>query len=115
MRTAGDGKYLLAADAGSNQVLVLRIGADGSLTPVTGSPFSSLGVEPDSIAVNDGLVYVSNTGAGGTNYTGFTLSPDGRLHPIPGSTVTLPEIRPRRRPTRRRQHEAGRDAGPTPP
>lgn len=49
------------------------------------------GVEPDSIAVNHGLVYVSNTGAGGTNYTGFTLGWDGRLHPITGSTATLPD------------------------
>jgi 6-phosphogluconolactonase (cycloisomerase 2 family) len=91
IRTADDGRYLLAADAGSNQISVLRIGADGSLTPVPGSPFASGGVEPDSIAVNNGLVYVSDTGAGGTNYTGFTLSPAGQLHPIPGSTVTLPD------------------------
>ena len=91
IRTADDGRYLLAVDAGSNQISVLRIGADGSLTPVPGSPFASGGVEPDSIAVNNGLVYVSNTGAGGTNYTGFTLSPGGQLHPIPGSTVTLPD------------------------
>lgn len=91
IRTADDGQYLLAVDAGSNQISVLRIGADGSLTPVSGSPFASGGVEPDSIAVNNGLVYVSNTGAGGTNYTGFTLSPGGQLHPIPGATVTLPD------------------------
>ena len=91
IRTADDGRYLLAVDAGSNQISVLRIGADGSLTPVPGSPFASGGVEPDSIAVSNGLVYVSNTGAGGTNYTGFTLSPAGQLHPIPGSTVTLPD------------------------
>ena len=91
IRTADHGQYLLAADAGSNQISVLRIGADGSLAPVPGSPFSSGGVEPDSIAVNDGLVYVSNTGTAGTNYTGFTLSPGGQLHPIPGSTVTLPD------------------------
>ena len=91
IRTADDGQYLLAADAGSNQISVLRIGADGSLTPVSGSPFASGGVEPDSIAVNNGLVYVSNTGDGGTNYTGFTLSPEGQLHPIPGSTVRLPD------------------------
>ena len=91
IRTADDGQYLLAVDAGSNQISVLRIGADGSLTPVPGSPFASGGVEPDSIAVNNGLVYVSNTGAGGTNYTGFTLSPGGQPHPIPGSTVKLPD------------------------
>jgi len=89
-QTADHGRYLLAVDAGSNQISVLRIRHDGSLTPVPGSPFASGGVEPDSIAVNHGLVYVSNTGAGGSNYTGFTFSWDGRLHPIPGSTVTLP-------------------------
>jgi 6-phosphogluconolactonase (cycloisomerase 2 family) len=91
IRTADHGQYLLAADAGSNQISVLRVGPDGSLTPVPGSPFASGGVEPDSIAVNRGLVYASNTGAGGSNYTGFTLSPDGQLHPIPGSTVTQPD------------------------
>ncbi|HUA07416.1 MAG TPA: beta-propeller fold lactonase family protein [Solirubrobacteraceae bacterium] len=90
IQTADDGRYLLAVDAGSNQISVLRIGWDGSLTPVPGSPFASGGLEPDSIAVNQGLVYVSNTGAGGTNYTGFILSASGRLYPIPGSTVTLP-------------------------
>jgi 6-phosphogluconolactonase len=90
IRSADHGRYLLAADAGSNQISVLRINRDGSLTPVPGSPFASGGVEPDSIAVNHGLVYVSNTGTGGTNYTGFTLSHDGQLEPIAGSTVTLP-------------------------
>ena len=91
IQTADHGRYLLAVDAGSNQISVLRIDQDGSLTPVAGSPFASRGVEPDSIAVNHGLVYVSNTGAGGTNYTGFTLGWDGQLHPITGSTATLPD------------------------
>jgi len=91
IQTTDDGRYLLAVDAGSNQISVLRIGFDGSLTPVPGSPFSSDGTEPNSIAVNDGLVYVSNTGAGGSNYTGFTLTAGGRLNPIPRSTVTLPD------------------------
>jgi 6-phosphogluconolactonase len=69
IQTTDNGRYLLAADAGSNQISVLRIGADGSLTPAAGSHFASGGAEPDSIAVNHGLVYVSNAGAGGTNYT----------------------------------------------
>jgi 6-phosphogluconolactonase len=90
IQTTDHGRYLLAVDAGSNQISVLRIGHDGSLTPVTGSPFASGGAEPDSIAVNNGLVYVSNTGTGATNYTGFTLTPGGQLHAIAGSTVTLP-------------------------
>jgi 6-phosphogluconolactonase len=91
IQTAGDGRYVLAVDAGSSQISVLRIGPNGALTPVAGSPFDSGGVEPDSIAVNHGLVYVSNTGQGGSNYTGFTLGAGGQLRPIPDSTVALPD------------------------
>ena len=74
VKFADNGRYLLAVDAGSNQISVLRVGWDGSLTPTTGSPFSSGGVEPNSIAVHDGLVYVSNLGSAtaAPNYTGFT-------------------------------------------
>jgi hypothetical protein len=86
-----DGRFVLAVDAGSNQISVLQIGWNGSLTPVPGSPFSSKGIEPDSITVNEGLVYVANTGAGGSNYTGFTLTPWGQLIPLAGSTIPLPE------------------------
>jgi len=32
---------------------------------------------------------VANSGDGGGNYTGLRLGLDGRLFPIPGSTVTL--------------------------
>ncbi|MCL2418703.1 MAG: hypothetical protein FWD04_05390, partial [Conexibacteraceae bacterium] len=91
IQTTDHGRFVLAVDAGSNQISVERVGASGSLTPVPGSPFSSDGVEPDSIAVNHGLVYVSNTGAGGSNYTGFRLNDEGQLTPIPGSTVPLPD------------------------
>jgi len=38
-----------------------------------------------------GLVYVANTGTGGSNYTGFRLHFDGSLTPIPGSTYTVPD------------------------
>jgi 6-phosphogluconolactonase (cycloisomerase 2 family) len=87
-----NGRYALAVDAGSNQISVLRVNGDGSLTPVAGSPFASGGVEPNSIAVHGGLVYVSNlvSATVAPNYTGFFLTPWGRLQPIPNSTVTLP-------------------------
>ena len=88
VKFADDGRYLLAVDAGSDQISVLSVGRDGSLTPVTGSPFSSGGVEPNSIAVHGDLVYVSNIGS--PNYTGFILTRWGQLEPIPGSTVSLP-------------------------
>jgi hypothetical protein len=91
---AAHGRYLLAVDAGSNQISVLRVGYHGSLTPVAGSPFASGGVEPNSIAVHRGLVYVSNLGSAATGalptYAGFYLTPSGRLLPIPDSTVALP-------------------------
>jgi len=94
-----DGRYLLAVDAGSNQISVLRIRANGDLTPVAGGPVSSGGFKPVSIAIDpvqgvlhgSDLVYVANAGAGGSNYTGFALQPDGALRPLTGSTVALPD------------------------
>ena len=86
-----DGRYLLAVDAGSNQISVLRITAGGVPVPV-GQPVSSGGIKPVSVAVSRaGLVYVANSGAGGSGYSGFRLHVDGSLTPIPGSTVTVPD------------------------
>ena len=89
-----DGRYLLAVDAGSNQVSVLRIKPDESLQSAEGSPVGSNGVDPVSIAVSGGLVYVANGGPGAnpgdTNYTGSTLNPGGHLSALPDSTYVLP-------------------------
>ena len=94
LQLSADGRYLLAVDAGSNQISVLRIKPDGSLQPAQGSPVASNGVDPVSIAVSGGLVYVANQGPGtspgDTNYTGFTLNAGGHLDALPGSTVPLP-------------------------
>jgi 6-phosphogluconolactonase (cycloisomerase 2 family) len=91
LQLSGDGRFLIAADAGSNQISVLKIGAHGSLQPVPGSPFASGGKVPVSIAVHDKLVYVANEGDGtdGSNYTGFTLDGSGKLSPLDGSTIPL--------------------------
>jgi 6-phosphogluconolactonase len=86
-----DGRYLLAVDAGSNQISVLRVTSRGVPVPV-GRPVSSGGVQPVSIAISrSGLVYVANSGAGGSGYAGFRLGFGGALTPIPGSTVTVPD------------------------
>jgi len=66
---------VIAVDAGSNQISVLRILGDGSLSLVPSGIVSSGGIRPDSIAVHGGLVYVANSGNGGSNYTGFQLRP----------------------------------------
>src|SRR3954452_1309405 len=47
-----DGHWVLAVDAGSNQISVLAVGSDGSLSLAPGSPVSSGGIEPVSIAVH---------------------------------------------------------------
>jgi 6-phosphogluconolactonase len=92
LQVTSDGRYLLAVDAGSNQISALRVRPDGTLSPVHGGVVSSGGIEPVSVAVHGGLVYVANEGNGtsGSNYAGFTLNSGGRLTPLPGSTFALP-------------------------
>ena len=61
--TTRDGRYLLAVDAGSNQISVLRVTA-GGVPVLVGQPVSSGGIKPVSVAVSpSGLVYVANSGA----------------------------------------------------
>ena len=91
LQISPDGRFLIAADAGSNQISVLRIKHDGSLGLVRGGVISSGGALPVSIAIHDDLVYVANAGNGGSNYTGFRLRYSGRLKPIAGSAVALPD------------------------
>jgi 6-phosphogluconolactonase len=88
IQVSSDGRFLLAVDAGSNQVSVLRIEPDGALQ--LSGVVSSDGPTPVSIAVHDNLVYVANAGAVGPNYTGFTLNLFGQLQPLANSTVSLP-------------------------
>jgi 6-phosphogluconolactonase len=89
LQVSPDGRFLIAADAGSNQVSVLRIRGNGSLKLVHSGVVPSGGVLPVSIAIHGDLVYVANSGNGGSNYTGFRLRPNGRLQPIAGSAVAL--------------------------
>jgi len=91
IQVTSDGRYLLAVDAGSNQVSVLRITDDG-VPVLVGQPVPSGGARPVSVAVSwTGLVYVANQGPGGSGYSGFRLHFDGSLTPVPGSTVTVPD------------------------
>jgi 6-phosphogluconolactonase len=89
IQLSSDGRYLLAVDAKSNQISVLRLGYSG-VAQLVGSPVSSGGSEPLSIAISGNLVYVTNAGASEPNVSGFLLAPNGTLHPLAGSTVSLP-------------------------
>lgn len=82
-----DGETLLAVNAGSDEVSVFRVNANGlSLA----DKVSSGGVRPISIAVHEDWVYVLNAGGSGIgNITGFVLTSRDTLKPIPGSTRPL--------------------------
>jgi 6-phosphogluconolactonase len=87
LQTSGDGRYLIAVDAGSDQISVLRVERDGSLRLVRHGLVSSGGDQPVSVAISGDLVYVANAGSGGLG--GFVLSRHGHLRPLAGSTVDL--------------------------
>jgi hypothetical protein len=77
IQVTSDGRYLLAVDAGSNQISVLRVTANG-VPVLVGQPVFSGGNKPVSVAVSPfGLVYVANQGNGGSGYSGFRLHRDG--------------------------------------
>lgn len=87
------GNHVLAVNPGSNSIAVFNIGEGGALTSVAGSPFPSGGVTPLSIGVSGDIVYVANqavdfvTPNRRPNITGFHISNDGQLMPIPNSTI----------------------------
>ena len=92
-----DQTLLFAVNPGSNTIAVQRIAADGSLTPVPGSPFPSGGLAPTTVGLSGNRLFVANLGGNGSlpNYTAFTVASNGALTPIPGSTVTVaPGARP---------------------
>lgn len=86
-----DHKYLFVVNAGSDDVSVFQITAQG-LTQTARA--SSGGRLPVSVTERAGLVYVLNRGSqvndpNGDNISGLRLGPDGSLTPIPGSTMQL--------------------------
>ncbi len=86
-----DNEYLMAVNAGSNTISVMQINSDMSLELVDTE--DSFGVGPNSLAYNDGIVYVTNIDADGEfagepdqegSIYGYTFE-GGDLTPISGS------------------------------
>jgi 6-phosphogluconolactonase (cycloisomerase 2 family) len=92
-----DNKFLFTVNQGSNTIAVFKIKPDGGLTSVKGSPFPSGGNGPVSLGLSGDRLYVVNQNenspapstTGNPNYTVFQVDPNGRLTPIPNSTIDL--------------------------
>jgi 6-phosphogluconolactonase (cycloisomerase 2 family) len=89
-----DKTLLFAVNGGSDSISVFRIGENGALATVTGSPFPSGGSQPGSLGLSgDTLVVVNmdenpmHPGDFLPNYTSFQVSPHGALKPIKNSTI----------------------------
>jgi 6-phosphogluconolactonase len=80
---AGDGAWLLVANAGSDDVTLFAVDEDG-LTLADRAP--SGGTAPTSVAVHGALVYVLNNGS--ASVSGFRIE-ERRLRPLPESTRSL--------------------------
>lgn len=78
-----DRTLLFAVNPGSDDISVMLIKEDGSLELI-GAPVSSRGIEPASLALGGGLLYVANKGDAITppNYAGFRVGVDGVLQRI---------------------------------
>jgi 6-phosphogluconolactonase len=80
---SGDGRWLLVANAGSDDVSLFAVESGGLRLA---DRAASGGSGPTSVAIHDDLVYVLNNGS--ASIDGFRVS-DGKLTPIEGSSRPL--------------------------
>jgi 6-phosphogluconolactonase (cycloisomerase 2 family) len=91
-----DGHFLFAVNQGSDSIAVFHIRDNGTLKHV--GTFGSGGTQPVSLGLSGDHLIVVNRGDAlqghpatiAPNYTAFKVADDGKLTPVPGSTVTLP-------------------------
>jgi 6-phosphogluconolactonase len=83
-----DGRNLLVANTGSDEVTVFAVGDDG----LTLTDRVATGAAPTSVAVHEQHVFVLTTGSK-PSISGFLLE-DGRLAPLSDSTRALPGADP---------------------
>ena len=83
-----DGRWLLAVNAGSDDVSIFAVTGPGALELVDRAP--SGGDRPISVTVSKDLVFVVNAGVP-NSVSGLRIGDGGDLEPIPGSTRPLSE------------------------
>jgi 6-phosphogluconolactonase len=81
-----DGAFLLAVNAGSDDLSAFAIGAGGRLTWT--DTIASGGDHPISVTTHDGLVYALNDGGAG-GIAGFRIDGSGQLTTVAGSARPL--------------------------
>jgi 6-phosphogluconolactonase (cycloisomerase 2 family) len=98
---SNDHKFLLAVNAGSNNITVFNIHSDGTLSPVPGSPFPSGGGVPSSMAQYQQYIYVANKSGFieqnyhyPPNYVALRLGSDGSLTIVPGARADVTQGSP---------------------
>ncbi len=85
-----NGKRLFAVNGNSNTIAVFDIKSNGSLTPVQGSPFSSMGTGPVSLSISGDILLAANRnedpaqlaalqGAENSSYVSFRIGNNGSL------------------------------------
>ncbi len=87
---------LYATNGGSNSIAVFKFKSDGSLVPLKGSPFSSGGSNPVSLALTGNKMVVvnqdndpANPGQFLPSYSTLQVNSSGELKPIPGAVFTV--------------------------
>ena len=78
------GEFVYVATSLSNNVSAYRIGFNGALTPVPGSPFAT-GLAPVSIAIAPAARYAYVASKISNNVSAYSISSNGALTPVPGS------------------------------
>jgi 6-phosphogluconolactonase (cycloisomerase 2 family) len=81
--TNAEGTRLFVANYGGTNVGVLDIASDGTLTPITGSPFTTpFSTDTLALSKDETFLYVNSYGA---SYAGFSIDASGALTPLTGS------------------------------
>lgn len=89
----GTGDFLYAANTSDNTISGFSVLASGTLTPLTGSPYSSVGTQPNGLTSDQSkkFMLVTNLGSPRVQLFSFDATTAGKLDPGATATdITLP-------------------------
>jgi 6-phosphogluconolactonase (cycloisomerase 2 family) len=79
-----NGQFLMAANNGSSDITVFRIGSDGALAPIVGSPFA-IDSAPTGIKISPDGTFLAVALVGIDAMAMFSIAADGTLAAVPSS------------------------------